>query len=274
MKEKRHRDATRASMQQAVVFDLDETLLDRKGSLDIYAGCLWSSFEANANLDERDFLRTFHDLDGNGRVSRPAFFDGMSRVAFTGVSPAEIATHFNSTAWLRPILFPGALNVVKAFKSNGYAIGVVTNGSSLSQNSKIANSGLSLSRCLRDLRRVRQQEAGSCDLRGNSPPPADTPAGILVRRRRPDLRCCRPGEIRVRNRLDRAPHSMAKGTSRVLQTKNHACFGARRCFAWPPLTNCCNRDPTYSRCAAGLGPQRCTNGAFHGYHNSFRQPLL
>ena len=143
MKEKQHRDATRPSIQQAVIFDLDETLLDRKGSLDIYAGCLWSSFEANANLDKRDFLRTFHDLDGNGRVPRPAFFAGMSRVAFTGVSPPEIATHFNSTAWLKPILFPGALNIVKAFKSNGYAIGVVTNGSSLSQNSKIANSGLS-----------------------------------------------------------------------------------------------------------------------------------
>jgi len=129
-------------MRKGIVFDLDETLIDRKGSLDCYACRLWSSFQPRAVHSEEQFLAVFHQLDGNGRVPRPKFFEELSRVAFTNVDAAKIADHFDSVAWQKPMLFPRVLDVIRILKSRGYVIGVATNGGSVSQNAKIINSGL------------------------------------------------------------------------------------------------------------------------------------
>ena len=43
-------------MAKAIVFDLDETLLDRKGSLDVYARALRTRFESASLFSEREFV--------------------------------------------------------------------------------------------------------------------------------------------------------------------------------------------------------------------------
>ena len=129
-------------MARAIVFDLDETLLDRRGSLDRYARCLWQAFAANAKLGEDNFGDVFHRLDGNGRVPRPEFFSALSDAAFDDVQADAIAAHFRSYAWLDPILFERVEEVIDTCKAHSYAVGLVTNGGSHSQNAKLANSGL------------------------------------------------------------------------------------------------------------------------------------
>jgi putative hydrolase of the HAD superfamily len=84
----------------------------------------------------------FHNLDGNGRVPRGAFFAKLSTSAFEGVKPGEIAAHFREFAWQKPLLFDGVIEFLQELKADGYAIGIVSNGGSHSQNSKLKNSGL------------------------------------------------------------------------------------------------------------------------------------
>jgi len=129
-------------MAQALVFDLDETLLDRKGSLDVYARTLRTRFESGSLFGECEFVELFHQLDGNGRVPREEFFAALSSKAFAGVRAEEIGEHFRATAWNAPILFERVFEVLETFKANDYAIGVVTNGGSHSQNAKLNNTGL------------------------------------------------------------------------------------------------------------------------------------
>ncbi len=129
-------------MGKGIVFDLDETLIDRRRSLDVYARELWRCFQRNSTLDEGRFVLAFHDLDGNGRVPRHKFFSDLSRKAFDGIAPSDISDHFRVHAWLKPMLFEGVVEVIETFRDNSYAVGVVTNGGSHSQNSKISNSGL------------------------------------------------------------------------------------------------------------------------------------
>jgi HAD superfamily hydrolase (TIGR01509 family) len=129
-------------MRLGVVFDLDETLVDRRRSLDIYARELWSAFEGHARVDQIRFVELFHELDGYGRVPRDEFFTNVSRQAFTQIYPEAIAAHFQETAWLRPSLFDRVIDVIELLKSRDFAIGVVTNGGTASQSAKILNSGL------------------------------------------------------------------------------------------------------------------------------------
>lgn len=129
-------------MGAGIVFDLDETLVDRRGSLDKYARALRAAFTSNTEQPEASFVATFHQLDGNGRVPRPVFFEQLSQLAFTDVSADQIAMHFRAAAWLAPLLFDDARAVIADFKNQGYAIGVVTNGGSHSQRAKLENSGL------------------------------------------------------------------------------------------------------------------------------------
>jgi len=124
-----------------VIFDLDETLIDRKGSLDVYARRLFRDLPASSDCD--DLVREFHRLDGNGRVPRAEFFEALSRGPLRGVSTARIEAHFRAHAWTEPLLLAGVLPLLRRLKHDGWRLGIVTNGGVPSQSAKIANTGLS-----------------------------------------------------------------------------------------------------------------------------------
>lgn len=118
-------------LRSGIVFDLDETLINRKGSLDVYARELYTSFDQNPTIDPEGFLHLFHELDGNGRAPRNEFFANLAQSAFDRVNPELIADHFRKFAWRKPLLFEGVIQVIEALGAIAYAIGIVTNGSSL-----------------------------------------------------------------------------------------------------------------------------------------------
>ena len=125
-----------------VVFDLDETLVDRRGSLDAYAKQLHSTFSDSVAVSADVFITEFHRLDGNGRVPRDEFFDALSTALFQGVPARRIQEHFEATAWIEPRLFEGVADLLVALRDEGWRIGIVTNGGVPSQSAKIDNSGL------------------------------------------------------------------------------------------------------------------------------------
>ncbi len=128
-------------MSRGVLFDLDETLIERKISLLKYAAKLHSDYKDQTKIDVDEFLTLIEELDGNGRAPRDLFFQGLKEQALD-ISIAEIEQHFLETAWLNPLLCPGALDLLKALKSADIPIGIVTNGRGVMQRSKIDNSGI------------------------------------------------------------------------------------------------------------------------------------
>lgn len=130
-------------MARGVVFDLDDTLIDRRASITTYARRLYRDFESAIGTPIDEFVCRFLELDGNGYVDRKSFCRGLAAfVASREMSPDAIADHFASLAWSRPILMPGAQDACRRLRAAGIPLGIVTNGSSYSQRSKIVNSGL------------------------------------------------------------------------------------------------------------------------------------
>lgn len=103
---------------RGVVFDLDETLLDRRGSLDVYARRLRSelaSFSSSLNA----FVAEFHRLDADGKTPRGQFFELLASGLLPGVSVGEIRRHFESHAWQSPQLFPGVADMLRELEAQG-----------------------------------------------------------------------------------------------------------------------------------------------------------
>jgi FMN phosphatase YigB (HAD superfamily) len=129
-------------MNRGVVFDLDETLVDRRLTLDEYARGLLSEF-GTAIARPEEFVAKFHQFDGNGEVPREEFFSRLASELFTGVTAQHLGSHFEANAWQKPRLFPGTTATLLCFRERGWRIGIITNGGAYSQSAKIANSGLS-----------------------------------------------------------------------------------------------------------------------------------
>ena len=127
---------------RGIVFDLDETLVDRKGSLNVYAQELYSDFRTSIALSQAEFIVQFHLLDGNGRVPRDQFFDLLASNLFLEMSSRRIGEHFEANAWRTPHLFDGIPDLLQSLRELRWRIGVITNGGVQSQSQKLENSGL------------------------------------------------------------------------------------------------------------------------------------
>ena len=125
---------------KAIIFDLDETLVDRKTSLTSYAQRLYAEYQPE--LEEKDFLDTFHRLDGNGRVPRSQFFTALCAETLPMLGHVDLDTHFYEHAWSAPLLFPSALKTLENFRKADWRIGIVTNGGIRSQSAKLRNTGV------------------------------------------------------------------------------------------------------------------------------------
>ena len=128
---------------RGVIFDLDETLVDRRGSLGIYCRKLYLDFGESVVLPASQFTAEFHRLDDNGRVPRDEFFKALSAAAFRNVPSALIKEHFEATAWVQPRLFDGIVDLLVSLRAQDLRIGVITNSGVPSQSAKLNNTGLS-----------------------------------------------------------------------------------------------------------------------------------
>lgn len=125
-----------------VLFDLDDTLIDRSASLSIYARQLWHLAKGDLALDEAAFVDRFLALDGNGALPRAWFFVELAGILGPGFDTASLSAHYDDRAWERPIVMPGAVDGMRQLATGGVSIGIVTNGTSRLQTRKLENSGL------------------------------------------------------------------------------------------------------------------------------------
>lgn len=126
---------------RALLFDLDETLVDRRAGLVRYAHGMWETQPVEAATRE-GFIASFIALDRNGSTPRKDFFDQLCARHLPQADPAALLGHFIHNAWHDTPLFDDTRPVLAALRQAGYRLAIVSNGQSATQRAKILNSGL------------------------------------------------------------------------------------------------------------------------------------
>lgn len=132
-------------MIKAVLFDFDETLQDRTLAFDHYAKAFMQEFLPDLSDSEKenriqDMIRT-----GNGGyVDRVKWYSELIEMWGWQDSPGAeaLARHYDEKFGYFNVIFKDAVPLLKELRARGIKTGVITNGPSVLQHTKMDNSGL------------------------------------------------------------------------------------------------------------------------------------
>lgn len=128
----------------AVLFDLDNTLLDRRASFRAFAAAFIRERVSEENrLDDMERMIDFmEELDGDGYKSKYALYETLiARWAIRGVTARELVEGHADAFSPFTTPDPDMAEVLDAL-SGTYKLGLVTNGLSKSQHGKIDSLGI------------------------------------------------------------------------------------------------------------------------------------
>ena len=128
-------------MLQAIIFDLDQTLLDRTATFERFLKAQYLRFQADLSavpIDE--FVASVQGCDNNGYTPKGDVYAQVCNHWSLDISD-ELLADFKEVYGQEPILFDGVIDVLKTLKTR-YKLGLITNGRSRGQNAKIDNAGI------------------------------------------------------------------------------------------------------------------------------------
>src|SRR5262245_43676540 len=124
---------------QAVLFDLDGTLLDRRRSFARFARNQWDRFASSLRLvDPELYVHRLIQRDQDGYGPREELFAGF--VGEFDLAPdlaAELLTDYRASFPGSCLLFPDVAETLVAIRLSGLKLGLITNGSVEMQSRKI-----------------------------------------------------------------------------------------------------------------------------------------
>jgi putative hydrolase of the HAD superfamily len=126
---------------KAILFDLDDTLLDRALSIEAFVKQQHQQYKLD-HVPYTAYQRRFAELDERGYSHKPAMFQML--IAEFGVDASVDAwlADFEQQAWHSCVLLPDAIEVLSELRARGYKLGVITNGEDWSQARKLRVTGL------------------------------------------------------------------------------------------------------------------------------------
>jgi putative hydrolase of the HAD superfamily len=133
-------------MIKAVLFDLDDTLTDRQASLSKYSALFHREFaELLDAVTVKEIESTVIKLDEHGYRPRDEFYAGILEKLTWVDAPdlSAISDHWNTWFLQSTVGRSGLRETFDALAGADLRIGVVTNGSVLTQSAKIAGLGIS-----------------------------------------------------------------------------------------------------------------------------------
>lgn len=124
---------------QAVVFDLDGTLLDRRLSFEQFMRDQCRRFSRELqSVDETEYVRTLVELDRDGYAPRSELFAGtLARVGLPADLAETLLRDYRTGFADACVLFPDAAATLAALRAAGLKLGLITNGSVRMQSAKL-----------------------------------------------------------------------------------------------------------------------------------------
>jgi putative hydrolase of the HAD superfamily len=126
-------------MPKAILFDLDDTLTDRKATLKRFAIQYLEEFKTHLEMDVDAFALELERTDGGGYRPRPEMFGALLKSLPWKIAPTqdEFLTYWVGTFPRFALPMPGMLETLQTLKARGFKLGIITNGHSFQQQTKI-----------------------------------------------------------------------------------------------------------------------------------------
>lgn len=129
----------------AVFFDFDDTLQSRAGAFRLYCSDFLSRYfpEVTGDEKEKKMDEMEEHVDG-GYKSREEYWPEMIEL-WGWKNPPELEVlvkDFNENFGKRVVMREGSVEMLKELKKRGYKLGMITNGNSLLQNTKLDTAGI------------------------------------------------------------------------------------------------------------------------------------
>ncbi|UOQ92698.1 HAD family hydrolase [Halobacillus shinanisalinarum] len=126
-------------MIQAVLFDLDRTLLDRDQSLKNFVKKQYDSFQSLHQYIERDeFLERFIELDEGGYQPKEQVYKQLvARYYMDTINDQKLLDHYYNFFSEECIGFKGMCEMLIILQKKGIKLGIITNGQTNFQTANI-----------------------------------------------------------------------------------------------------------------------------------------
>jgi putative hydrolase of the HAD superfamily len=123
----------------AVVFDLDGTLLDRRRSFERFVRAQWERFaHVLRTVDQEQYVQTLIERDRDGYAPRRQLFTGMiAQFELPSASAESLLRDYRAGFPSACLLFPDAAQTLLSLRASGLKLGLITNGSLRMQSRKL-----------------------------------------------------------------------------------------------------------------------------------------
>jgi putative hydrolase of the HAD superfamily len=129
---------------QAVVFDLDGTLLDRRRSFERFVRDQWERFaHFLRTVEQEQYVHTLIERDRDGYAPRKELFSGMVTQFELPLGLAEtLLSDYRAGFPSACVLFSDAVPTLSSLRASGLKLGLITNGSVRMQGGKLESLAL------------------------------------------------------------------------------------------------------------------------------------
>lgn len=132
-------------MIKAVLFDFDETLQDRTLAFKKYMDTFFNEFLPDLSEEEKNKRKNDMELTGNGGyVNREKWYQTLIDMWDWKDAPSKtvLSNHYDEQFGFHNAVFKESIPLLKELRKRGYITGVITNGPSVLQHTKLDQSGL------------------------------------------------------------------------------------------------------------------------------------